>query len=605
MAKTAKKTGSNPAHHKGLLRLAGSLAAAYPKQTVIVLGSFLVAGFMEGIGAASMLPLLALLNPDSTGQMAEIHSRAHMFFDALGIPLTIATILGFIVALISAKALVSYAAMIQVSRISARIGRDLRLRLIHALLNAKWQHFRNLAVGKSASVIGTEAKRAASVYLNFGKAAADALQVMVYILFALFISWQITLCALVSGGLIMLALKTLVTVSRRAGEQQTTILATLLARVTDALTGVKAIKAMERQKFFEETLARDVEDLEESYRQEFISGQALLIGREPLLAIIVSLGMYISVGTFHVPVAILLVLSFMFLRIVMKLTNVQAGYQRVVSQESGYWTLIEAIAQAENLRETLTPPGARVPKLKQAIRIEHVSFTHQQSAPGLEQFLDEKKELHEDSGKPILNDISMTIPAGKLNVIIGPSGSGKTTLVDMLIGLYTPDSGRIYIDDLPMEQADLAMWRSNIGYLPQEGLLFHDTIIHNVTLGVGNITREDAIKALEQAGALPFIKELPEGVDTIVGERGSRFSGGQRQRIAIARALAGKPQVLLLDEPTSAMDAETEKTFMEQLHQMTSEMTVIAITHNPSVIAYADHVFRVEGGKLLSESAAA
>jgi ATP-binding cassette subfamily C protein len=126
-----------------------------------------------------------------------------------------------------------------------------------------------------------------------------------------------------------------------------------------------------------------------------------------------------------------------------------------------------------------------------------------------------------------------------------------------------------------------------------------------VTLGIESITRDDAIEALERADAAGFIRELPDGVDTIVGERGSRFSGGQRQRIAIARALAGRPQVLLLDEPTSAMDGETEKRFMEQLRRMTGKVTIIAITHNPSVIEYADHVFRVEGGKLIDASEAA
>jgi ATP-binding cassette subfamily C protein len=588
-----------------MIDLIRSLTGAYPRQTVTVLTAFLMAGFMEGIGVTSILPLLALLNPDAGGQVGGAHHRMKAVFDALGFQPGIGLLLSLIVTLITAKAIVSYLASSRVGHVAALIGRDLRLRLIHALLNAKWQHFRNLAVGKSASTIGTEAKRAAGLYLNLGKAAADTIQVLVYLLLAVFISWKITLSAIVTGAFIVLILKSFITIARHAGSQQTLLLASLLARVTDALSGVKAIKAMGRQKFFENLLEQQTEELEDAYRREFLSGQALVIAREPIMAIIIAVGIYVSVSMLHVPLAVLLVLAFMFFRVVMKITNVQTSYQKVVSQESAYWTLLDAIGQAESVRENLTPPGAKPPHLEQSIRIENVSFTHRRAAAGLEHFLDEKKDGENSDETQVLHDISMEIPAKALNVIIGPSGSGKTTLVDMLIGLYTPDSGRIYIDGLPMEQADLVSWRGNIGYLPQECLLFHDTIIHNVTLGVDSITREDAIEALERAGAMSFIRDLPDGADTVVGERGSRFSGGQRQRIAIARALAGNPQVLLLDEPTSAMDLETEKRFMEEIRALAGRMTIIAITHNPSVVKYADNVFRVEGGKLLSDTKAA
>jgi ATP-binding cassette subfamily C protein len=197
-----------------------------------------------------------------------------------------------------------------------------------------------------------------------------------------------------------------------------------------------------------------------------------------------------------------------------------------------------------------------------------------------------------------LQSIDMLIPARAFTVIVGPSGSGKTTLLDLLCGLHTPQEGRILIDDRPLQQIGLQSWRRRIGYVPQDGVLFHDTILQNVTLGDESISEETAIKALREASAFSFISKLPKGIHTIVGERGSRLSGGQRQRIHIARALARNPDILLLDESTSAMDLKAEQYFMSLVKLIARNITVIAITHSASVMKYADHSFLIENGRL-------
>jgi ATP-binding cassette subfamily C protein len=191
----------------------------------------------------------------------------------------------------------------------------------------------------------------------------------------------------------------------------------------------------------------------------------------------------------------------------------------------------------------------------------------------------------------------MEIPAKSLTTIIGPSGTGKTTFIDLIIGLYQPDSGIVYLDDTPLPEIDLEHWRGKIGYVPQEQILLHDSIMINVTFGDPDLTRADAESALRAAGAWEFVSAMPGGMDSSVGERGAKLSGGQRQRIMIARALAHRPEVLILDEPTSALDPASEKLICDTLRNLGRDYTILAISHQSALADVADQTYRLEHGK--------
>jgi ATP-binding cassette subfamily C protein len=183
-----------------------------------------------------------------------------------------------------------------------------------------------------------------------------------------------------------------------------------------------------------------------------------------------------------------------------------------------------------------------------------------------------------------------------MTTLVGPSGSGKTTIVDLVIGLLRPDDGLITVDGVPFTDIDLTAWRRMVGYVPQETILLHDSILHNVTLGDPAISADRVEEALKNAGARGFVDDLPEGVHTVVGERGGRLSGGQRQRIAIARALINDPKLLILDEATSALDSESEAAIIDTLRALRDRLTILAITHNSRLSDAADIVHRLEPG---------
>jgi ATP-binding cassette subfamily C protein len=181
-------------------------------------------------------------------------------------------------------------------------------------------------------------------------------------------------------------------------------------------------------------------------------------------------------------------------------------------------------------------------------------------------------------------------------VIAGHSGTGKTTVADLIIGLFRPQRGTIYIDDTSLDQLNLHAWRNLLGYVPQEMFLFHDTIYKNISLGDENLSRADVEAALRLAGAWDFISGSQSGMDTVVGERGSKLSGGQRQRLALARALVRKPKLLILDEATTALDPETEKAICQTLEQIKGDMTILAISHQPAIMEIADKIYYLRSG---------
>jgi ATP-binding cassette subfamily C protein len=252
-----------------------------------------------------------------------------------------------------------------------------------------------------------------------------------------------------------------------------------------------------------------------------------------------------------------------------------------VQLESAYLRSEELIAEADANKENW--PGKALPQTNSGFEFQNVSFSH--------------------GDRLVIDDISLTIPSGKITVFMGPSGAGKTTIVDLLIGLYKADSGRVLIGNTPIEEADIREWRRKIGYVPQELTLLHNSIRENITLGDPEISDEAIWAALDQVNARSFVEDHPDGLDSIVGETGGKLSGGQRQRISIARALATKPEVLVLDEVTSALDPETEATIVKNIQALRGKYTIIAITHRPAWTEIADTLFEVTKGKVIENAA--
>jgi subfamily B ATP-binding cassette protein MsbA len=202
-------------------------------------------------------------------------------------------------------------------------------------------------------------------------------------------------------------------------------------------------------------------------------------------------------------------------------------------------------------------------------------------------------------GEPVLRDVSFTIPKGKVVALVGPSGAGKTTLADLLPRFHDPTAGQILLDDVPLTRLRRRSIRALLGVVSQDAVLLNNTVFANIAYGSPAASRERVEAAADAANATGFIRQLPQGFDTVLGERGTRLSGGQRQRIAIARALLRDPPILILDEATSALDTESERLVQQAIDRLMRERTVLVIAHRLATVRDADEIVVLEEGRVV------
>lgn len=548
----------------------------FPRRSAFVLIALLIAGVAEGLSLTALLPLLSIAVGESsqTGESSGIGKFMEQTLRDIGIEPTLDTILVIIVGGMFFKGLVLLLANRQVGYTVAHVATALRLDLIEALLTSRWQYYLKQPVGSLANSVATEAYRAANGFEHSVNVLALAIQVFVYAIVALFISWEATLASLVIGLFLLIALNRLVTATRRAGTKQTHLLRDLLTYLSDVLSSVKSLKAMARDNVADAILHEQTQHLEKATRKEVMNRAALTALQEPILTALTASGLYIALVVWQLSLPEVMLMVFLLTRILGLLNKTQRRHQQLAAQESAYWALRKAAEEARAAAERAT--GTIKPTLQKGISLQHVKFNYGQ--------------------KTIFKDLTIEIPINTFTAVMGPSGVGKSTLLDLLCGLTEPQSGEIKIDDVSIHDINLRQWRHMIGYVSQDTILLHDTVMNNILVGESTLTAIDAERALRQAGAWDFVNSLPEGLQTIVGERGGLLSGGQRQRIAIARALAHSPSFLILDEPTSALDPESEKTICETLQKLAENLTIIAVSHQPAVINAADRVFILSNG---------
>jgi ABC-type multidrug transport system fused ATPase/permease subunit len=209
---------------------------------------------------------------------------------------------------------------------------------------------------------------------------------------------------------------------------------------------------------------------------------------------------------------------------------------------------------------------------------------------------------YEQSENLVLSNIKLKIVSGEAVGFVGQSGSGKSTLIDLMLGLLEPQSGSVLINGLSIEDVEQS-WQKAIGYIPQTIFLMDDSLRRNIAIGIADkeIDELAITEALKSAQLEDFVASLPEGIDTVVGERGVRLSGGQRQRIGIARALYHRPSVLVLDEATSSLDTETEHGVMQAVQALQGDKTVIIVAHRLSTVEYCDRLYRLDAGRIVDE----
>src|SRR5687768_2593908 len=545
----------------------------FPRRTAYVLIALLAAGIAEGLSLTALLPLLSIAVGDTAN--SDIGRSIVELLQGLGITPTIGIMLLIIVGGMVIKSIILLLANRQVGYTVAHVATSLRLEFIDALLASRWQYYLRQPMGSLANSVATEAYRAAQGFEHSVTVIALAVQLVVYGTVAMFVSWEATLTSIVVGVVMLQTLHKLIRATRKAGSRQTQLLRHLLSYLSDVLGSVKSLKAMARDNVAEAILRDQTRQLEKATRREIMAREALMALQEPILATLMAIGLYLALVTWELSLPAVMVMVFLLTRLLSLLNKTQRKYQNLMAQESAYWALRTAIDEARAAAERTT--GTRQPTFQKGISLRNIDFDY--------------------GAKPIFEGLNLDISVKSFTTIAGPSGVGKSTMLDLLCGLAEPKSGEILIDGVPLREINPRGWRRMIGYVSQENILLHDTVLSNIIVGAPDLVEADAERALRQAGAWDFVCALPEGLNTVVGERGGLLSGGQRQRIAIARALAHQPLFLLLDEPTSALDPETERLFCGTLQKLAQNLTIVAVSHQPALINAADNIYTLAKGK--------
>jgi ATP-binding cassette subfamily C protein len=545
---------------------------------LIVLLCLLLGGFAEGIGLASMLPVMSIL---IGGEGGEVTGSAAFFMDALtsiGITPSLYNLVAFSIGGIVLKNLLNLAAMIYVGYAVAHVSTAMRRDLVGNLLNVRWNYFTQQPLGRITNTLSVDATRAGRAYMTAAHFLVNLIQAVVYGIVAIYVSWKVALVAIMVGGSIAAFLSFLVRMAKKAGRNQTRHTSAFITYLSDALNNIKPLKAMARQDNFARLIDRNIISLRRAMRRQVIAKQALKNIDEILATLALGGGVLVAVTYYDVPPAELAVIGILVIQLINSISKIQREYQSAGILESAYYTVHKRIAESGAEREI--DNGTVTPKLEKGCKLVDVSFSHPRT--------------------PVLRGVTLDFPKDSITVLTGPSGSGKTTITDLLIGFRTPDSGEILVDDRPLAEFKLQEWRAMIGYVPQELVLFNDTIFSNIALGDPEIGEAEVRSALKAAGALEFVESMSEGLHTEVGEKGAKVSGGQRQRIALARALVTRPKILILDEVTSALDPDSEHAIVENILALRGESTVIAITHRAAFLDIADHIYELSDGRVVS-----
>ena len=397
------------------------------------------------------------------------------------------------------------------------------------------------------------------------------------------INWKFTLIALSVAPLLFVVVYSYTRRIKKATRKVRKKESEVFSVVEEVLSSIRVVKAFARERYEQTRLEEaSLEEVESALRARSLKAKLA-----PLVDVIVAVGTCLVLwfgarltlkGALSVGSMVLFIqyLSKMYkpMQELSKMTDTYSkaavGYER-----------IQEILQTDN--EVRDVKGAKpIRKLKGKIEFENVSFSY-------------------SPDQPILDDINFSVEPGQVVALVGPTGVGKTTIISLVSRFYDPVSGAVKIDGTDIRQFRQQSLREHISYVLQENVLFHGPVWQNIAYGKPEATRREIERAAELANAMEFIEKLPQGFDTIVGERGMTLSGGQRQRIAIARAIIRNAPILLLDEPTSGLDAASEKLVFEALDRLMAGKTTIVIAHRLSTIRRADVIYVMNEGSIVEQ----
>lgn len=491
---------------------------------------------------------------------------------------------GFILILVWFRSIFIYLGTMYSRKTAFKLAGHIRKTIFEQLQSLSLSYYSQSRSGEIISTIIAEAQDLIQAFQAGTNLITNLATLTAYLVSLILLSWQISLAVALMFSLLSVGLSTIVGWAREGSFAVSKAKGKMTSAAVELINGIRTIKAFatedfERERFYaatdELTAAKTRVSLLSDLIKPLTDGVAttILIG-------IVTLAFVFLVQGGSLNAAELLTFMFVLLRMMPLVSQINSSRGRLTSFQ-GAVSNIQELLRTDN--KIYLPNGSvSFYQLQKSIDLVCVDFSY-------------------EPNKPVLHNITLSIAKGETTAFIGSSGAGKTTLVDLICRFYDPTGGKIMIDGIDLRQIELNSLRSKMAIVSQDTFIFNTSVRNNIAYGLEGITDRAIEQAALSANAWDFVQQLPEGLDTVLGDRGVRLSGGQRQRIAIARALLRNPEVLILDEATSALDSVTEKLIQESLERLSVGRTVIAIAHRLSTIINADKVVVLEKGHIVEQ----
>lgn len=555
----------------------------------IVFALSLVAGLAEGVGILMLLPLLETLDGNTTPTAKEFDGISRILADliaSLDFQNPTVVILLFITLAFLIKGAITFGALGFSAYLRGQLLLELKAQMFEAYSRMSYSYYTSRDTGHFINLINDQINRSLGAFNSLAWLGSLAINALVYLALAFAVAWRFGLMALVVGLVLLVLFRSLndyvLSISRKTAIENGQ-LAKLLIQTLHAFKYLKATGQIDR---LNRGVIASIGRLTGYQVRTGIASGFTSAVREPVVVLFIMIIVLAQLVFLNQPLAPILVSILLFYRGLNAVLGIQGSWQATMEQIGSMELVHEEFATQGQHQE---PDGPHVlGPFSQGIRLHDVQFSY---CP---------QQGH------VIKGVNLDIPVRTSVALVGESGAGKSTLVDLLALLLKPDQGQVLIDGIPVYDIQLASWRKQIGYVSQETVIFDDTIANNICLWAGDAEQDTLLDrrirdAARQAHISHFIETLPDGYQTLVGDRGVRLSGGQRQRLFIARELFRKPNLLILDEATSALDSESERAIQKSIDELKGQITVIIIAHRLSTIRNVDLVYVFDKGRLVEQ----
>ncbi len=547
-----------------------------------------ISGLLESSAILLLVPMLGMAGLQLGGTGAVYNLPVLGFISELPQTSALGLVLGSYVLIVLCQNLISRFVAVRNVEIQQNYSRQLRYEVYSALLRAEWSFFLKKRTSDLINIMTTEMARVLAGISCFLQFLTSLLFTLVQIAFAFWLSPKMTLAVLVCAVLLSLFSRRFIRKAKKLGSRSSLLGQMYLAGISDQLNGIKDIKSnnLEQSRLdWLHEFTGEVKNEQLDYTRLRSNSQLLYKMSSTLL---IAVFIFVSFRFLHAEGPNLLLVILVFARLWPTFATLQSLMEQLASVLPSFKLLKQLEEECLQAAEQGTSGGSGMPveaiTLKQSLEAKNVNFRYQPQEPQYS-----------------LQGVNVTIPANRMTAIVGRSGAGKSTLVDLLMGLMQPESGDILADGKPITGERLLSYRRSIGYVAQDPFLYNATIRDNLTMIKPDASEEELWEALEFASSADFVRRLPQGLDTLIGDRGIRLSGGERQRLVLARAIIRKPSILVLDEATSALDTENEKRIQEALDRLKHSVTLIVIAHRLSTIRGADQILVIDQGRVIQQ----